>query len=33
MKEKLEDILGEIENEWGYNDQDLAAKFRTKYKK
>ena len=26
-------ILGEIENEWGYNDQDLAAKFRTKYKK
>lgn len=26
-------ILGEVENEWGYNDKDLAAAFRTKYKK
>ena len=26
-------ILGEVENEWGYNDKDLAAEFRTKYKK
>ena len=26
-------ILGEIENEWGYNDKVLAAEFRKKYKK
>lgn len=26
-------ILGEVENEWGYNDKDLASEFRKKYKK